>query len=100
MRIVFILRHRRLNLKIEAALFEFGVFVGVETEKLGGAVAAGELLFFEGDEEAEAKDFFAEISFIERGSEDGFVEVLELSEGELGRQEFETDLSRPHGEPG
>jgi hypothetical protein len=75
----------------EAFLFEAFVFHGVEAEELGGAVGAYLVLFFEGDEEVVGEGFFAEVAFVEGLAKDGFVEALELGEGEFRREELEAD---------
>lgn len=49
------------------------------------------VLFFEGDEEVVGEGFFAEVAFVEELAEDGFVEALELGEGEFRREELEAD---------
>jgi hypothetical protein len=78
-------------LEKESLFLESLVFHGIEAEELGRAVGAFAVLFFEGDEEVVAEDFFAEVAFVDLGAEDAFVEALELGEGELGREELEAD---------
>lgn len=75
----------------EALFLEALVFDGIEAVELGGAMWAFLVLFFEGDEKVVAEGFFAEVAFVEVGAEDGFVEALELGEGEFGREELEAD---------
>ena len=49
------------------------------------------MLFIEGDEEVVGEGFFAEVAFVEGLAEDGFVEALELGEGEFRREKLEAD---------
>lgn len=49
------------------------------------------VLFFEGDEEVVAEDFFAKVALVDVGAEDTLIEALELGEGELGGEELEAD---------
>ena len=76
---------------MESLLLEVVVPDGVEAVELGGAVGSFAVGFVEGKEEIEAEDFFAEVALVQVGTEDGFVEGLELAERELGREELEAD---------
>lgn len=49
------------------------------------------VLFFEGNEEIVGEGFFAEVAFVEGLTEHGFVEALELGEGEFRRKQLEAD---------
>ena len=84
-------KFRILDFEVEAFFHQTLIAGGVELEELGGPVGAVLTGFVQGEEELEAEDFFAEIAFVEFGGEDGFVEALELREGELFRQKFESD---------
>lgn len=79
------------DLKQEALLLQLLILHGIEAEELGGAVGAFLVLFLEGDEEVVGEGFFAEVAFVEGFAEDGFVETLELGEGEFRREQLEAD---------
>ena len=80
-----------LKLEVKFRAFQSLVFLRVEAEELRGAVGSGGGLFRERDEQIHRQDFFAEVAFVERGLQDGFVEVLELREGEFLREQLEAD---------
>lgn len=67
---------------MEFLLFEALVFCGIEAVELGGAAGAGGFRF-QGDEEIQFGDPFAEVSLVELGAENRFAEVLDLAEGDL-----------------
>lgn len=75
---------------MESPLCQAGVFVRVETVELRRASRAGGF-GFQGSEEVEGEDALPEIAFIEGSAEDGFVEVLELGEGEPFGEQLEAD---------
>src|SRR6266576_3388134 len=79
------------DFKIESALFEFLVFVRVEAEQLRRAMTSSHLGLLQWNEQAEAEDFLAEIPLVQLGRQHCLVEMLELRECELRRQQLEPD---------
>ena len=66
----------RLELEIEAALFQLLVARTVEAVVLRCAMGDVLLVFVEGIEEVGAEDFFAEIALIDGLLENGFIKAL------------------------
>ena len=84
------------HFKIESALLELLVFVRVKAEQLCWAMTTGHLGFLKRHQQAKAQDLFAEVPLVQFISEHRLVEMLELRESELGRQQFEPDRLVPH----
>src|SRR5215831_20917433 len=84
------------KVEIEAVLPEFLVFASVKSEQLGWSVPASHLRFPQGHEQSKAQHLLAEISLVERRSQNGFVQVLELGKRELRRQQLEPNRLVAH----
>src|SRR5436190_12491372 len=82
--------------KIESAFLELLVLIRVEAEQLRRAMTSGHLGFLEWNEQTEAQNFLAEISLVQVGFEHRLVEMLELRQGKLRRQQLEADRLVTH----
>src|SRR5262249_22866377 len=69
---------------------------GIEPVKLRRAMPPCQLLLFQRYEDAEPQNLFPKIPLIQARAEDGLIQMLELRERELRRQQFETDWLVTH----
>ena len=76
----------------EAAFLELLIFAFVEAVETGGAMRYILLNLTRVHQQAHTEDLFPEIPFIERFFQDHFVKMLQLTESESRRQQFNDNL--------
>ena len=75
------------------ALMHFNL-IGLEAEQLSRLVHDALLLLVEWNHVAHFLDVFPEIPLVELFVQHGFIQVLELAQGEFLREQFKTDVVR------